>query len=401
MIEKEALAAVSLIAAVACLTLGFYVIRRNRHLRSSRAFFAATIMATLAALSDLLTITSPDAATARLFAGGIILYSILLAVSMLYLALILPFEREGSWAVRHRWAFTTAAVTMGVVMSAGGIEVAEDQYGWWILLNMPSLLWYVSMVLFFLAGTIVLILAYRRERGDEARRRLLPLIAGMAVPVLSGLVVAGLIMNETADPPLLSAIVLSSCLCIGYGVVHQKLFILEPVVEKVVENVQRCSRTPSVRPGSGVLVEAKTGNLAYCMFVNEIAAGGHGLMISRRHPGQLREQYGLVNTPMLWLTTKPGANHIDPASLSLLLHSVLGFLQKSSGAVVLLDGLEYLEAYNKSEAIMQLIYGLRDAITVTDSKLIISVDPAALDPLVLPRLEREMEVVNQTTQAGT
>ena len=97
---------------------------------------------------------------------------------------------------------------------------------------------------------------------------------------------------------------------------------------------------------------------------------------------------------MLWLTTKPGASHVDPSSLSLLLHSIMTFLQKSDRAVILLDGLEYLEAYNSEEAIMQFIYGLRDAITVTGSKLIIMVDPVALGPLVLPRLEREMDIID-------
>lgn len=144
-----------------------------------------------------------------------------------------------------------------------------------------------------------------------------------------------------------------------------------------------------------MLVETKKDDLAYRMFVNEIASGGQGLLISRRHPDQLRETYGLMNTPMLWLTTKPGANRVDPSSLSLLLHSVLAFLDKSAEAVILLDGLEYLETYNGEETVMRFFYGLQDAITVTGSKLIVSVDPAALDPHFLPRLEREMSVIEK------
>jgi hypothetical protein len=390
MIEKVALASVSVIAAAACFALGIYVFRRNQHHLGSRAFFGVTMMATLAALFDLLTITSPDSATALLFARGIVLSSTLLGSGMLYLAFLLPFEREGSLVVRHRRALGIATLVFALAMAAGGIEVAEDRFGWWVFLNTSSLLWYVSIVLFFLAGTIVLILNYKRERSGNERRRMLPMIAGMAVPVFSALMVVELVLSETTDPSMLSAIVLASCLCIGYGVVQQKLFVMEPVGE----DVKGGPRTPSVKPGSSVLVETKGNDLTYRMFVNEIAAGGQGLIISRKHPSQLRERYGLLSTPMLWLTTKPGASHVDPSSLSLLLHSIMTFLQKSDRAVILLDGLEYLEAYNSEEAIMQFIYGLRDAITVTGSKLIIMVDPVALGPLVLPRLEREMDIID-------
>ena len=389
--EKAALASASVLAASACFALGMYVMRRNRHLSGSRAFFVVAITAALAALFDFLTITSPDADEARLFARGLVLTTTLLAAAMLHLASIMPFERKDPWAVRHRWGFTAVAVALSAAMAAGGIEVAEDKYGWWLRLNTPSLLWYASIVLIFLASTIVLTLSYWRERSAVERRRLLPLIAGMAVPVFSTLLVVPTVMSEAIDPPLLSAIILSTCLFVGYGVIHQKLFILEPVEE----HVQGGSSTPDVKAGGSVLVETKKDDLAYRMFVNEIASGGQGLLISRRHPDQLRETYGLMNTPMLWLTTKPGANRVDPSSLSLLLHSVLAFLDKSAEAVILLDGLEYLETYNGEETVMRFFYGLQDAITVTGSKLIVSVDPAALDPHFLPRLEREMSVIEK------
>ena len=391
MMEKAALASASVLAASACFALGMYVMRRNRHLSGSRAFFVVAITAALAALFDFLTIASPDANEARLFARGLVLTTTLLAAAMLHLASIMPFERKDPWAVRHRWGFTAVAVALSAAMAAGGIEVAEDKYGWWLRLNTPSLLWYASIVLIFLASTIVLTLSYWRERSAVERRRLLPLIAGMAVPVFSTLLVVPTVMSEAIDPPLLSAIILSTCLFVGYGVIHQKLFILEPVEE----HVQGGSSTPGVKAGGSVLVETKKDDLAYRMFVNEIASGGQGLLISRRHPDQLRETYGLMNTPMLWLTTKPGANRVDPSSLSLLLHSALAFLDKSAEAVILLDGLEYLETYNGEETVMRFFYGLQDAITVTGSKLIVSVDPAALDPHFLPRLEREMSVIEK------
>src|SRR5690606_3011779 len=101
--------------------------------------------------------------------------------------------------------------------------------------------------------------------SEEERRRLLPLIAGMAVPVLSSLQVAKTVMVDAIEPPLLSVIILSTCLFVGYGVFRQKLFVLEPVKERV----QGSPDTPRMGAGGVVLVETKTDDLAYRMFVNE------------------------------------------------------------------------------------------------------------------------------------
>jgi hypothetical protein len=221
------------------------------------------------------------------------------------------------------------------------------------------------------------------------RRRILVLMVGMGFPILSAVAVTPFMLSGSEVPPALSLTVLGSSLCFAYGIVRQRLFVLEPVREEV----EALGKVPEVRPGRGVLVETKHSDLAYQMLISELASGGKGLVIARMHPDRIRERYGLRSTPMLWLTTKPGPDSIDPNGLTLLLHTAVNYLHKGSDSVVLLDGLEYLQSYNNPEAVMQFIYGLRDAIAVNGSKLIVAVDPEALGDWELPRLERELEPV--------
>jgi len=285
---------------------------------------------------------------------------------------------------------TTASVALtAVALTVLDIEVAEDLFGWWIYSNMGGIIWYLATLLFYLAGTIILVRMYRSEQGQDVKRRIVPLALGMAVPVVMASMVAFTLANDQSDPSMLSLIVLLSCLCIGFGVIRQRLFIIEPVKE----DVQGFGHVPAVRPGHSVLVEAKAGDLAYRMFISDLASGGQGLLIARMHPDQIRERYGLRNTPILWLTTKSGPDNVDPARINLLLHSAVSFLHREGGSIVLLDGLEYLQTYNSPEAVMQFIYSLTDAVMVSGSKLIVAVDPEALGQWDLPRLERELESI--------
>lgn len=383
------LAAVSLLASVMCLSLGTYVLYKNRYMRSSRAFFVLTSLAALTTLCDFFLITAPDGNAAQIFARAVILLSTLLSAAMLSMTSYLPYERGSALLVRHRRGFVALSAAAAVTLAALDVGAVEDRWGWWILLNQASLIWYVTIVLTFITGTILLVRIFLRESRRESRHRVAPMALGMAVPAITALVVVATVTNDSVDPPLLSIITLVTSLCVGYGVVRQRLFILEPVKE----DVQSYSKAPAIRPGQAVLVEAKQGDLAYQMFIRELADGGQGLIITRIHPRMVRERYGLKNTPIAWLTEKTGPDSISPVNVGLLQHTAVGVLHRSGGPTVLLDGLEYLGSYNRPEAILKLIYALKDAVSMNGSKLIVAVDPNTMAQWDLSRLEREMELL--------
>ena len=347
-------------------------------------------MATLTGLADFLMITALDEGTALAFARPTIFFSTLAVAMMLYLTSYLPYEREGSWLVQHKREFAIFAIFTAVVPAALVSTVTEDQYGWWVSAGLPMAWWFVAIYAFFFAGAIILGRLYRKERLEEMRGRIALLTIGMVIPSFSGLIVILFKVFEQRAPPLLSSTILASSLGFAYGIYRQRLFILEPAKE----NLRADYNVPTVEPRHSVLVEAKMGNLAYRMFVNELASGGQGLLITRMHPDKVREAYGLRNTPILWLTNNPGPDSIDPASISVLQHTTLKFLQRDNDAIILLDGLEYLLSYNRLEKVLPFVFELRDAAIVSGSKLIITLDPKTLGNKALRLLERDLDVIN-------
>ncbi len=104
---------------------------------------------------------------------------------------------------------------------------------------------------------------------------------------------------------------------------------------------------------------------------------------------------------MIWLATQPGPDRVDPTSLSILQHTIVDFLQKGPPSVILLDGLEYLMSENQSEKVLRFVYTLRDLVTVSNSQLLVSLDPEVLELRDLAKLEREFELIRTEKGAGS
>lgn len=383
---------VSIVTAIACSSFGLYALIKNPHLKSSKMFILLASFASLTSLADFLLITAPDGATALMFARLVIVLSTLLAATMLYMTSYLPYERRTSWLIHHRRQYAVFAAFAAIVPTLSIGTVSEDQYGWWISESLPVYWWYSAVYSFYFISIILLVQRYRREDG-EVRSYIVPPIVGVIIPFLSAFAVEALKMNGQNVPPMLSLPLFASSLCFAYSIFRQRLFIIRTAEEEVQADVV----VPSVEPGRGVLIEAKGNQLAYQVFIKELASGRPGLIITDSHPDQVRERYGLRTTPILWLTTRPGLDSVDPANMSLLTHTTVKFLNSGQAPVVLLDGLEYLGTYHKLESVMRLVYRLKDATVVSCSKLIIAVDPSCLEERCVSLLEHELEPIRHTS----
>jgi hypothetical protein len=375
------------VAAVTCLSLGTYVIFKNPHLKSSKLFLLLASIAALACVTDFFLINSPDRGTALFLAHPLICLSTFLAATMFYLMSFLPYERGRTWPVRNKRSFVILVIIVAAVPSVLIETVSEDQYGWWIAMSWPVLWWYVAIGFFYIAGIVAMMRLYRREKRADVRHLIVPPVIAMTMPVIFAIFV--ILINSTGQnsPPDLSITVLVSSIWFAYAIFRQKLFMLRPVTE----TAPVMSKAQSKEPRRGILVKDKTGDRAYQLFVAELAAGGQGLLITRKHPEQVRERYGLRETPILWLSTKAGPDSVDPSSVNILTHTALQFLKTGKSTVVFLDGLEHLVAYNRLEDVMHLVYVLKDAAVVTSSQLIVAVDPEAMGDKGIAFLERELE----------
>ncbi len=148
-----------------------------------------------------------------------------------------------------------------------------------------------------------------------------------------------------------------------------------------------------LRPGQGYLFEAKRSDRAYEVFLDALREGKEGLVISREHPDIVRQKYSLAKTPIVWLTSHPGSERVDPTNLSILQHTVNEFLKRSKEAVILLDGVEYLMLNNRMEKVLQVVLTLKDEVAISEGILLLPVDPETFETRALALLERDFEIV--------
>ncbi len=149
----------------------------NPQLKSSRIFFLLATIATMTTITDLLVIIAPNEGTALIFAHPLVLLSILLAFTMLYLTAYLPYEREGSWLIRHKRGFAVLALLIAFVPALFISTVAENQYGWWVPMSSPVIWWYSSIYVIYTLGIISMIRLYRKEKRKDVKHRIIPPIA--------------------------------------------------------------------------------------------------------------------------------------------------------------------------------------------------------------------------------
>ncbi len=143
--------------------------------------------------------------------------------------------------------------------------------------------------------------------------------------------------------------------------------------------------------GVAYLVEAEDADGAYKLFVDELASGNQGLCITRDFPTKIRRQYGLTNTPVLWLSNAEQEFAVEPVQLGKLYHKIEDFLKKAEHATVMISGLEYLIVQNNYHSALKFLQLVRDQVAIYDSVLIATISPSTLSEKDLKLIEREME----------
>jgi len=116
-----------------------------------------------------------------------------------------------------------------------------------------------------------------------------------------------------------------------------------------------------------------------------------GMVISRVFPERLSQKYTLDNTTFLWLSYEKTENSIDPSDLDKLEFLIHEFVSSRKGAVILLDGVEYLILQNSFENTLKFLQSLNDQIILNGAALVMPLDPASLEKKELSLLERELE----------
>src|SRR5207245_8499321 len=124
------------------------------------------------------------------------------------------------------------------------------------------------------------------------------------------------------------------------------------------------------------------------------------VVITRRTPTEVRDDYDLQAAPILWRTSAVGQNRVPPTNPALLERLVREFVAAQPRAVVVLEGIEYLANYLAAARVVRLLNTIRDLVTAGDGVLLASADPVALDEATAGVLDREFEPLAAPEKVG-
>ncbi|MDY6959184.1 MAG: DUF835 domain-containing protein, partial [Halobacteriota archaeon] len=134
---------------------------------------------------------------------------------------------------------------------------------------------------------------------------------------------------------------------------------------------------------------------SYNIFIDLVRHGKPGLCISRQNSRRIKKEYGLLKTPVIWLTR----NEIDtmtcihPADIFTKLQSTLvNFIKDAKDGIVLIDGLEYLISQNDFGMVLKFIQAINDDLMISSSRLLIHLDSNAVEKREFHSLKKEMKM---------
>lgn len=166
-------------------------------------------------------------------------------------------------------------------------------------------------------------------------------------------------------------------------------------VKPIAEKIEKESESKHfLEKGHSYLINEEKPIKSNEIFLDLVMHGAYGLYITRRNPEEIRKKYGLEKTPIIWLTREKTINNsVDPRNIVELSHTIKEFIKKTDDGVVLLDGIEYLIIQNNFNEILKFIQSLEDAISLSNSRLIIPLDPSTIGQQELHLLKREMLLI--------
>src|SRR5438876_1922125 len=242
--------------------------------------------------------------------------------------------------------------------------------------------------LFMSTALAVLIRTLIRNKDLIVRKQAILMMAGVAIHGTGAESYAYLrIFTETYPPPYLTITAFTMAALFVVAVVRYRMFVVTPHKEEPVGVPRRFA----LKPGHGYAIRERRPRLAFLAAAEAVRLGSLGLVITRRTPTEVRDDYDIPTTPILWLTSAVRQNRVPPTNPALLEPLVREFVASQPKAAVALEGIEYLSNYLAAARVVRLLNTLRDLVTAGDGVLLASADPRALDEATATVLDRDFE----------
>lgn len=147
-----------------------------------------------------------------------------------------------------------------------------------------------------------------------------------------------------------------------------------------------------LKPSQCCLVEEEKPKHSFEIFEKLVNLGTPALLISQTHPPNLKKEYALGNSQVLWLSKEHMGDAVPPTGLDIIRDRILEFCESSRG-VVFLDGLDYLASLNGFKTTLVFLKDVYDIVILKRARMIVSVNPKALDKKELLQFEHIFENV--------
>ncbi len=158
---------------------------------------------------------------------------------------------------------------------------------------------------------------------------------------------------------------------------------------------------PVLGDGTSYLFTEKGVQRAYDALRRLLSEGRRGIVISRSHPDRVQQMFAPA-CPVMWIAknikTASGVISLEPTRLMKIHGTISDFVKANKGAVVLLDGLEYLITENGFSTVMKAIQLTNEEVAMSGAILLVPVDPRTLETQQLGYLEREFTLPDENSR---
>ncbi|UCE80320.1 MAG: DUF835 domain-containing protein [Methanobacteriota archaeon] len=422
----------SLCAGSVCLGAGLLALMSNPKSIASMLFSLAMCGTFIALITgSMYPLIESDQAEIGEAVGKVFVYSMLLSETFLWqLTMVFPLERKVTFRRPNAYGLLMiAGVAIAILLSYFGEVDFVDGFAL-TAFGVDLMGLYPAAMIVIAMGFIV---ASRRSSGVVQRRSGFVYLTGLWIYAFSMIpalfLTNGFGRSGSGDLSIAShwlvAGVAVSGLVFAVSIARGLIVLREPKMETSISSTKASYELLHRRI---YLIEEEKSNLAFEMFVDilrgrcfdcendesfpcesldcdscglpcpckrcmKYSSRAQGIVITRRYPNEIREDHYLQTTPIIWLSTVAGEDHLDPAKLSLLTDMLVNYMERSHNGVILVDGVEYLVSSNGFPKVLRAIDKWTEIAMTSSTKLIISIDPRAFDERELAMMEKNKEVI--------
>jgi Trk K+ transport system NAD-binding subunit len=262
-----------------------------------------------------------------------------------------------------------------------GIELWDYEYG---PVYNYFFMWF--QIIPFLYAFMAFVVKYFHVTTADKKKQLLYLMIGSAFPIAIGIPTGVILPSMGINlPPHNNVLSLIMSIFIAIGIIKYKFLAIQPVGESIVagrklEHDLAREYIFDFRKAYFIKHEESCG-IAHKVLLTHLYNGRYGLILTAHNPSNIRHEYGIETTPIVWITdTETEHLSVEPIDIEQMYNTVKSFVGKVKNSFVLIDGLDYLLKHNSFAKILHFVKQVKVVVEENDGCLIIPAGSLVLDP---------------------